>query len=324
MPALYWPLRAFREWLRPQPPAHLQRCVRPLAPEQTAVLRQALLDGFLPAERAGTPEGRADLENHLHARLAHDRRYVVPWLDSIRPLQGLRILEIGCGTGSSTVALAEQGAAVAGLDLDAAGLRIAEQRLRLYDLPAELFLGNAESLPAELSARTFDVVVFYASLEHMLYAERIAALRRAWELLPAGGLLAVIEAPNRLWYYDHHTSHLNFFFWLPEELAVPYAQFSPRASLCAEVAGGGAAAAERLQRAGRGVSYHELELALGPLPTLPVAGCLDLYWRQRDLALRLRWRFTRDGAYERLLRRLAPELHPAYLQPQLNLALRKT
>ena len=43
-------------------------------------------------------------------RLVCDRMEVVPWLDATRSLRGVDILEIGCGTGVSTLALCEQGA----------------------------------------------------------------------------------------------------------------------------------------------------------------------------------------------------------------------
>ena len=48
-----------------------------------------------------------DLRAHVRERLESDRRLVVPWLDDAKPLHGQQILEIGCGTGSSTIALAE-------------------------------------------------------------------------------------------------------------------------------------------------------------------------------------------------------------------------
>ena len=46
-----------------------------------------------------------DLNAHLHVRLESDRRFVIPWLNSARPLKGMRVLEVGCGTGSSSVCL---------------------------------------------------------------------------------------------------------------------------------------------------------------------------------------------------------------------------
>src|SRR6185295_3548288 len=95
-----------------------------LAGDGLRVLEQTLRDRYFaqPVHFFGesteaylaSAEGREDLAAHLEGRLRLDRMKVAPWLDATRPLRGCRILEIGCGTGSSTVALAEQGAEVTG------------------------------------------------------------------------------------------------------------------------------------------------------------------------------------------------------------------
>lgn len=43
-------------------------------------------------------------------------RYL-PWMMAVMPINGARVLEIGAGTGASTVALAERGASVTSIDL---------------------------------------------------------------------------------------------------------------------------------------------------------------------------------------------------------------
>ena len=50
-------------------------------------------------------------------RLIYDRHEYVPWLNELRRLDGVRVFEIGCGTGSSIMALVEQGSEVAGIDV---------------------------------------------------------------------------------------------------------------------------------------------------------------------------------------------------------------
>jgi 2-polyprenyl-3-methyl-5-hydroxy-6-metoxy-1,4-benzoquinol methylase len=52
----------------------------------------------------------------MEFRLQMGRYELIPWLEHTMPLRGKRILEIGCGTGAATVALAEQGANVAALE----------------------------------------------------------------------------------------------------------------------------------------------------------------------------------------------------------------
>src|SRR5262245_54239845 len=101
-------------------PAHLRGRRRALDERAHTALEAALRDHYFAASPAGyleSPIGARDREDHLFRRLEHARAQVIPWLDAARRLDGARVLEIGCGTGSATVALAEQGARVTGVDL---------------------------------------------------------------------------------------------------------------------------------------------------------------------------------------------------------------
>jgi 2-polyprenyl-3-methyl-5-hydroxy-6-metoxy-1,4-benzoquinol methylase len=127
------------------------------------------------------------------------RRMVIPWLDAAKPLKGTRILEIGCGTASSTVALAEQGAEVVGVDLDQDALAVARDRCGVYGVKAEFHTMNACDIAERFDGRGSTRSSF-ASLEHMTIPERLGA-RTAWAPVrgrPSDGP----ETPNRLWYYD--------------------------------------------------------------------------------------------------------------------------
>ena len=78
-----------------------------------------------------------------------DRYELIPWIDKTLPLRGARILEVGCGTGSATVALAEQGAEVTALDVYDEALMVAEARCKGHDLRGvTLVRANAERLGA--------------------------------------------------------------------------------------------------------------------------------------------------------------------------------
>ena len=100
---------------------HLEGNFRPLGPAAEARVRASLLEHNFtdaPPGYLDTEIGRKDLDAHQFHRLSRNRRVIVPWLEHARPLAGARILEIGCGMGASTVALAEQGAEVIGVDID--------------------------------------------------------------------------------------------------------------------------------------------------------------------------------------------------------------
>jgi len=159
----------------------------------------------------------------------------------------------------------------------------------------------------------------------MTHVERIPAMRAAWSLLAPGGLWVVIEAPNRLWHHDNHTAHLPFFHWLPDELAFDYMRFSPRPPLNTMFKVRTEEAMQTFLRYGRGVSYHEFDLAFGPSAELDVVSSIADHRRRSSLLggwhvakqLGLAYRF------ESLLARLGPGLHPGFFEPYLNLAIRK-
>jgi 2-polyprenyl-3-methyl-5-hydroxy-6-metoxy-1,4-benzoquinol methylase len=298
---------------------------QPKDPEDLRVLEAALRQHYFrdcPAGYLDTAWGRHDLGNHLRRRLAEDRGRVVPWLDAVEPIRGARVLEIGCGTGSSTVALAEGGADVTAIDVDEAPVAVARERCRLYGTTATFVIANAAQLPEGLRGQQFRHIIFYASLEHMTLAERLAAMKATWDMLPNGGVWSMIETPNRLWYFDWHTSLLPFFNWLPDELAFRCAAFSPRPRFGEVYRDETPEAMLHFQRRGRGVSYHELELVMGQAVHQRIAGWLepqsdDPWWR-KPLAF-----LSEEARYRRLLHRIAPAVHEAFLQPRLDLAVRK-
>ncbi len=270
-------------------------------------------------------EGRLHLAGHVMGRLEQDRSRVIPWLDSARTLAGARVLEIGCGTGSSTVALAEQGANVVALDMNRRHIAIAQERCRALGLKPHFVVANATEAAALLPEDHFDFVIFFAALEHMTFEEREIAMRNTWSMLRPGGLWVVIETPNRLHFFDDHSARLPFFHWLPDEVAWEYGIRSPRKvfSNLLESEPRGAKTPVLLQRFGRGISYHDFELALGPLCELEIVSSLGRYTMALRWLRRLQRFTTLKGRHQALLSRVAPQLHPAFLEPWLNFIIRK-
>lgn len=254
-------------------------------------------------------------------RVRRDRVDIVPWLDRTRPLRGASVVEVGAGRGASTFALCEQGAQVTAYDIDQPGLDEAAAHLGAAGLAADLRCENATAL-ADLALATLDWVMFWASLEHMVHTERIAAIRGAWAALRPGGLLTVVETPNRLWPHDSHTSQLPFYNWLPDDLAFDSARFSGRPGFGGTHYSRPAEEMLDFRRRGRGVSVHEFRLALDDQPA-DVVSCLQLDRRRRNPLRRLAWAVGAPGRTVRCLQRYEPGLHAAWLQPFLYLTLRK-
>ena len=76
-------------------------------------------------------------------------------------------------------------------------------------------------------------------------------------------------------------------------------------------------------RRGRGVSFHEFHVALGPLHDLELVSCLQTERRSRSLLRRVGFAASRAGRYERFLGRVSDGVPRAFLQPFLYLTIRK-
>jgi S-adenosylmethionine-dependent methyltransferase len=244
---------------------------------------------------------------------------IVPWLDNATSLQNKRILEIGCGTGSSTIVLAEQGAKITGIDIDEGALLVAKERSKIYGVHVEVRSLNAQDISSNFHTTKFDLIIFFACLEHMTIAERLSSLRDAWEMLPTDGLLAVMETPNRLWYFDGHTSMLPFFHWLPNELAFAYSKFSSRENFRELYDEYNAASKEHFLRRGRGVSFHEFDIAIGQAKNLKVISSLSAFE-----GIRYKLKKSRlERQYKSILMSIYPNIHEGFFDKSLYLIIEK-
>ena len=103
----------------------------------------------------------------------------------IGPLEGLSILDVGCGGGGLARALSAKGAKVTGVDPQDAALTIARSRAP----DAEFQQAGAEALP--FPDASFDRVVFLNSLHHVPVPLMGAALKEAVRV--SKGPVLVIE-----------------------------------------------------------------------------------------------------------------------------------
>ncbi|WP_281719314.1 bifunctional 2-polyprenyl-6-hydroxyphenol methylase/3-demethylubiquinol 3-O-methyltransferase UbiG [Pandoraea apista] len=88
------------------------------------------------------------------------------WIEQHVPLQGKRVLDIGCGGGILSESMARQGARVKGIDLSKKALGVAD----LHSLEAGLSIDYEEISAEALAAReagTYDVVTCMEMLEHV-------------------------------------------------------------------------------------------------------------------------------------------------------------
>ena len=305
---------------------HLSRRLRvrqrPLSPSGKERLTAALAKYYFrdPPDYLSTNAGKKDLDDHVIGRTYVDRRTIVPWLDTLFCLDGAKVIEIGCGTCSSTVALAEQGAEVFGYDIDKASLAVGSERLSIYDLKAELINGNATEIPAGRIGEA-NAVIYFATAEHMTLDEKLDSFSSVWHSLRSGAYFIVVETPNRLWWFDSHTALLPFYLWLPDDLAAHYSRFSPRFPFNERLKPPiTAQTLLHLTRTGRAASYHEFELSLGSLSGLKVSSLNR--WKRGNPLQFAKW-FAFDRSFERWLRRHGPRVDAAFYESYLLLAIQK-
>ncbi len=306
-------------------PEDVRTNFRPIDDVSLQRFRQVLLDTYFSdrLDFVDTEKGRAELQTHLLNRVERVRFDVVPWLHASMPLASARILEIGCGTGSDTVALTEQGAEVVAMDVHAPSLQAARARLDMYGLEADLVEGSAADLGACLGGREFDMVLFTASLEHMTLSERLVAIRDSWGMVRPGGLWGMVETPNRLWWFDGHTSQLPFYHWLPDELAFRCARMSARPRFGDVYDTLDEERMLHFLRRGRGMSFHEMVVAVGITDGVPVESDRRSYLRANRPLLGYRIAPGLNRRYHAFLRSVAPDIPPAWLMEYLEILIRK-
>lgn len=166
------------------------------------------------------PNFQTYIDCHLsgpESRLAQFERQLVPEIQHhCGSLESLRVLDFGCGTGATTVALAAACPRVVGLDLDAESLEICRDRLAEHQLEERvemLVAGDLMERAAELGS--FDLILLNGVIEHIplsLRGLRRKILRRLFDLLRPGGSLFIADTPNRLIPHDSHTTGL---WWIP-------------------------------------------------------------------------------------------------------------
>lgn len=105
---------------------------------------------------------------------------------------GRRLLDVGCGTGVSSVAFQRLGYDVTGCDLSPEMIDAAKAK----ELPVEFVLADMRGLPAELGE--FDVVTWIDDVANHLLTpdDLVAALRSSRDRLRPGGVL-VIDTNSR-------------------------------------------------------------------------------------------------------------------------------
>ena len=127
------------------------------------------------------------LRDMVPGRMRHFDRIVENWSD-------LRVLDLGCGGGFMSEALAQRGAQVTGIDPAALAIDAARRHAATQNFPIRYDVGIGESLP--YGDGEFDAVLCVDVLEHVEDLRRVLSeVRRV--LRPGGTFL--FDTINRNW-----------------------------------------------------------------------------------------------------------------------------
>lgn len=114
---------------------------------------------------------------------------------AVRPFEGLRLLDIGCGGGLLSEPMTRLGFAVTGVDASARNIGVARTHADAQGLAIDYRCATAESL-LDAGERPFDLVLNMEVIEHV--AEPGAYLRDTARLVAPGGAM-VVATLNRTW-----------------------------------------------------------------------------------------------------------------------------
>lgn len=137
--------------------------------------------------------------SYTDAASGHHHTYLLPPLlqllsqQNITPSQKLRVLDLGCGNGSLSQKIAQQGHEVLGVEDSASGILFAPE-----NVPECRFMqASIYNLPYTELESAFDIVLAAEVIEHLLYPREL--LRSAKRCLKPGGSLILTTPYNGYW-----------------------------------------------------------------------------------------------------------------------------
>jgi SAM-dependent methyltransferase len=155
-----------------------------------ANLEYKLLCKFWPLEQANNvPDGEAKLTHYLNPFLSR--------------LEGLDVLDFGCGDGCETLALAPTVRSIVGLDINPQYIANATRKVE------KLSLGNITFATEIPNGRTFDAIISLDAFEH--FEDPPAILKLMYSVLRPNGVLLASFGPT--WYHPYGGHMFSVFPW---------------------------------------------------------------------------------------------------------------
>jgi ubiquinone/menaquinone biosynthesis C-methylase UbiE len=134
-------------------------------------------------------------------RLLENRANLEVLITHIGSPAGKHILEMGCGSGHTSLALAQRGARCTLLDLSPEALRVAAASFERAGLPAPTLV-REDALATSLPSDAFDAVWNGGVIEHFFDTGKALLIQQMVRVVKPGGRV-IILVPNRLcWYFQ--------------------------------------------------------------------------------------------------------------------------
>ena len=164
----------------------MNRTANPTVDPQEIAQFAAIADAWWDEEGAFRPLHRL---NPVRLRYIRDNLCAHFGLDAEapKPLNGLRLVDVGCGGGLLCEPLARMGATVTGIDAAEEGIAAARAHADAVGLAIDYRAATAESLVA--AGESFDAVISMEVLEHVADVDAFLAACR--DLTRPGGALAL-------------------------------------------------------------------------------------------------------------------------------------
>jgi len=117
--------------------------------------------------------------------------------DAAAPAPGQRVLDLGCGTGTLAIVMAQRcpEAEVVGLDVDPKILERARTKARRHGAEVDFRQGRAEAPPDDpaFADQSFDTCVSSLVFHHLAPPSKTRALEHIHRLLEPGGMLHIAD-----------------------------------------------------------------------------------------------------------------------------------
>lgn len=121
----------------------------------------------------------------------------IPGFAEFSRWEGKKVLEVGCGIGTTAVDFARAGAIYTGIDISSESVALTRQRFKCYDLTGTILECNAEEMSHFIEEKQFDYVFSFGVIHHT--PNQKAVIREIHKLIKSDGLLRIMLYAKESW-----------------------------------------------------------------------------------------------------------------------------